>query len=277
MRNLRRLGVVCAVLLFGVWPGPETCAREAARNSGLPSFNRAAIANLTATIAGRIAASGCKDFGCTVVVADFTFKDGETSRFGERLAREISNELADAKYNLKVTDRQILQNFLDDQRLYLNDRATVRWVLQQLETRFMVLGTTETAKDGTVSLSGQLVDERDKKYVLYEEKIDAGTPDSTKDLAPIGTLTPLPPLELLFEDKNGRAFTIADVTLPTCSYRPNPYYSVAAHKEKVTGTIKVEVIIDTDGHFEGLRVVQGMPFGLNERTLAAMRTWKCSP
>jgi periplasmic protein TonB len=43
------------------------------------------------------------------------------------------------------------------------------------------------------------------------------------------------------------------------------------------GTVKVETIIDTKGNFEGLRVVQGMPLGLNERTLETMRTWRCSP
>jgi TolB-like protein len=228
MRNLPCFGAVCLLLLGGFGISPEGQAREIGTDAALHGAggrNKAGrgpnIANFAAEMASRVAASGCKGYGCTVVVSDFTFPDGKTSRFGKQLSDEVSDELANGRYNLKVIDRERLQKFLDEQRLQVNfdDRATVRWVLHQLDARFMVLGTMEYANDGPVSLSGRLVDEHDKKYVLLSTTVDAGPPDSAGDLAPASTLTPLPRLELLFKDRNVEVLGVSNATPPTCAYR----------------------------------------------------------
>jgi TonB family protein len=45
----------------------------------------------------------------------------------------------------------------------------------------------------------------------------------------------------------------------------------------VSGSIVTEAVLNTNGRLENLRISRGLPGGLNETTLATMRTWRCSP
>jgi TonB family protein len=58
---------------------------------------------------------------------------------------------------------------------------------------------------------------------------------------------------------------------------PNPSYSERARKYKANGPLEAEAIVNSDGKLESIRIVRGLPFGLNENTIAAMRTWRCNP
>jgi TonB family protein len=58
---------------------------------------------------------------------------------------------------------------------------------------------------------------------------------------------------------------------------PNPPYSDGARKLKLNGTVTAEAVINSEGKLESIRIVRGMPGGLNETTIAAMRTWRCHP
>jgi protein TonB len=58
---------------------------------------------------------------------------------------------------------------------------------------------------------------------------------------------------------------------------PNPPYSEGARKSKLSGTVSVEAVINSEGKLENERIIRGLPGGLNETTIETMKTWKCNP
>ena len=65
--------------------------------------------------------------------------------------------------------------------------------------------------------------------------------------------------------------------LPKCTYMPNPAYSEGARKLHLNGQVTAEAVIASDGKLENVRIVRGLPGGLNEQTIAALQTWRCQP
>ncbi len=57
----------------------------------------------------------------------------------------------------------------------------------------------------------------------------------------------------------------------------NPAYSEEARKLRVDGTIDLEGVVTTEGRVEQVRIVQGLPGGLNEQAIAAAEKWRCAP
>lgn len=56
-----------------------------------------------------------------------------------------------------------------------------------------------------------------------------------------------------------------------------PIYTELARKARVTGTVIVEAIIDENGDVTNARVLRGLPLGLDQASLEAVRTWKFKP
>jgi TonB family protein len=64
---------------------------------------------------------------------------------------------------------------------------------------------------------------------------------------------------------------------PVCIYCPQPEYSDEARKAKYMGTVLLDVVVTTDGRVLDPRVLKGPGLGLEEKALAAVRTWKMRP
>jgi TonB family protein len=58
---------------------------------------------------------------------------------------------------------------------------------------------------------------------------------------------------------------------------PNPGYAEEALKFRVNGTIRAEAVVTAEGRMENVRIVNGLPGGLNENAIATMQTWRCEP
>jgi len=56
-----------------------------------------------------------------------------------------------------------------------------------------------------------------------------------------------------------------------------PKYTAEAREKRVTGTVIVEIVIDREGCVQEARVLKGLPFGLNESALAAVKGWAFQP
>jgi TonB family protein len=50
-----------------------------------------------------------------------------------------------------------------------------------------------------------------------------------------------------------------------------------ARKAGISGTVKVEAVIDEQGNVVDARIVEGLPMGLDEKALEAVRAWKFKP
>ncbi|HKC64707.1 MAG TPA: energy transducer TonB, partial [Pyrinomonadaceae bacterium] len=87
----------------------------------------------------------------------------------------------------------------------------------------------------------------------------------------------------LFEtDNNGnyllKVYSPRDVTTKArIISRTEPEYTQEARENKVSGTIVLRGIFAFDGKVRGLRIVSGLPYGLNERALAVARKIKFVP
>jgi periplasmic protein TonB len=64
---------------------------------------------------------------------------------------------------------------------------------------------------------------------------------------------------------------------PVCLYCPQAEYSDEAVKAKYQGTVLLIATITPDGKATDIQVVKGMGLGLDEKAIAAVRTWRFTP
>lgn len=237
------------------------------------------IPALAVAVAGRIADADCQPEHCKVIVGEFTLPDGNTSAFGLRVAETLSRELATKEYGISVIDRKTLRDFESKYRVLAqaDHRATVRWTCDALGARFMVFGTTEEVGNGFVRVSSQLIDTDSDEWMVYRAIATLDPPTSVKDLDPVDPLPDLPPITRSATGEKVEQFGSGGVTSPSCFYMPNPPYSDGARKLKISGWIMAEAVINSEGRLESIRMVRGLPGGLNGTTMEIMRSWRCHP
>src|SRR4051812_41872941 len=68
-----------------------------------------------------------------------------------------------------------------------------------------------------------------------------------------------------------------DVTPPEKISGANPIYTGMASLAKLEGKVSVEAIINQQGDVENARILKGLPLGLDQMALAAVKTWKFKP
>jgi TonB family protein len=234
---------------------------------------------LAASIAAPIIAADCKPKNCTILVTDFIFPDGNTSVYGMRLSDTLSRELTSKEYKLRVIDRSLLHNFLAKERVPAepDHRAVIHWISDEFDARFMVFGKTERLENGFVRLSSQLVDTDSKEWRVYSATVYLVPMTSGASLEPVDPFGPLPEIRTSLSGETVERAGVNGTTIPSCTYMPNPPYSDGARKLKLNGTVTAEAVINSAGKMENIRVVRGMPGGLNETTIATLRTWRCHP
>jgi periplasmic protein TonB len=65
--------------------------------------------------------------------------------------------------------------------------------------------------------------------------------------------------------------------MPSCSYCPDPPYTEEARKAKIQGNVMLEVLIGANGQALKLRISSGIGFGLDERAMQTVQTWRFIP
>lgn len=50
-----------------------------------------------------------------------------------------------------------------------------------------------------------------------------------------------------------------------------------ARQNHISGVILFEAIVSVDGKLRDLRIIRGLPGGLNQKTLETAATWRCQP
>ncbi|MBC7911200.1 MAG: energy transducer TonB [Pyrinomonadaceae bacterium] len=59
--------------------------------------------------------------------------------------------------------------------------------------------------------------------------------------------------------------------------KPAPEYTVEARQNQVTGTVVLQVVLSSKGTVENIRAVNGLPYGLTEKAIAAAKQIKFTP
>ena len=68
-----------------------------------------------------------------------------------------------------------------------------------------------------------------------------------------------------------------DVKAPVTISRGEPNYTDTARKARVAGVVIVEAIIDKQGNVDNARIIKGLPMGLSEEAVKAVKRWKFRP
>lgn len=66
-------------------------------------------------------------------------------------------------------------------------------------------------------------------------------------------------------------------TRPIPLNRPRPNYTEAARQNKITGVVRVYALVGTDGQVKQVRVISGLPSGLNEQAARAVFQMQFKP
>jgi protein TonB len=76
----------------------------------------------------------------------------------------------------------------------------------------------------------------------------------------------------------GDAFRVGGgVSAPRTIYAPDPEYSDEARKAKYQGAVTLWVVVGPDGRVRDARIARSLGMGLDEKALAAVRTWRFEP
>jgi len=90
-----------------------------------------------------------------------------------------------------------------------------------------------------------------------------------------------PYLFLVLEPSRGSAETAVDVgegfTPPLSIDRVAPQYTEAAREKKIVGLVVLQAVIDEAGDIVNLAVMKGLPYGLSEAAVDAIRQWTFEP
>ena len=68
-----------------------------------------------------------------------------------------------------------------------------------------------------------------------------------------------------------------DVVKPEKLNAPQPLYTEIARKARIQGVVIVQAIIDKEGNVTNARVLKGLPMGLDQAAIEAIKKWKFSP
>lgn len=64
---------------------------------------------------------------------------------------------------------------------------------------------------------------------------------------------------------------------PTCIKCPPAKFSKEAVKHKFEGAVTLRITADETGHAKDISVEKGLPFGLTEQAIAAVKKWRFNP
>jgi periplasmic protein TonB len=67
------------------------------------------------------------------------------------------------------------------------------------------------------------------------------------------------------------------VSAPRAIYAPDPDYSEEARKARYQGSVQLYVIVDSAGHPRDIKVSRSLGMGLDEKAVAAVKTWRFEP
>ena len=245
------------------------------------------LRDLAARVLQHADKAGCKKSACTILVANFTDSSGSTSMLGMQLADAVSEQLAAATKDIRVADRKRLYEFLETERIpskFLVEDNAERWLAMEQSANAVLVGHLDGGADKLI-VTLQLLDAHFLVGPRGHREVRKG-PLQRVEMTIIGTdeqfLKPAEPfreasVSQAAEERGILRAGVHGVTVPSGVYMPTPDYTDPARIAKFQGSLIVLVTVSEEGHAENLKVLKGLPFGLNQKALNIVQTWKFRP
>lgn len=135
-----------------------------------------------------------------------------------------------------------------DQLWLCQGHAAVRWSL----------GSTLQAE---VLVTDTRWDDPKSRFATVEIDLAKEHPAPDRDLCPDGV----------------RVETEPDAVLPPAIHRETPEYPVVAMKARISGIVRAQLVIGSDGTVTSVTITKPLPFGMDEAVRAALLQWTFDP
>jgi TonB family protein len=208
----------------------------------------------------------------TYLVFDFADTSGRTSQLGGHLADAVSEAMTNRLPGLNPIDRSKIVELYNSERIEntaLRDDSAASWAAKTLGASLAILGTIEPRGE-EFNLHLRVLDEHSKELTDAGGHLDWTEERRAWDRLPLSWPRPIAQRRDLPEP--GRGYPE-----PVCVRCPSPQYTEAARKAKISGTILVEITVAEDGRVEDVIPLRGMPCGMTQQTVAAVKTWEYRP
>jgi TonB family protein len=280
--SIPRLGLFLTLSAFLTQFSPATLSAPPAHSPQTPLAltpqQQDQLHDLVARVLQHADKAGCKKNSCTILVANFASLSGSTSILGMQLADAVSEQMTSLSKGFQIADRHRLQSYLEAERIpgkLLHNDDAIRWLGKQLGATAVLTGTIED-EGGWLRVQVKFFS-CGKPKAGPLEKISFPASDSKTLLSPIEPF----PLTLPVPDSPSVPLILTagkdGVSAPRCSYCPPPNYTDPARVAKLNGIVLLQLTISGQGRMVDARVVRGLPFGLNESAIRAVRDWQFQP
>jgi TonB family protein len=202
-----------------------------------------------------------------VLVIDFEDNSQNATELGAKLADAFSDFLRKNARGFVLMDRaEYLRSFAADKldpQSY-ESPETIKCYADHLRATVVVDGNMEILSD---------------KVVLWVKALQTQDKQSIFDKRISLLLTP--EMQSLISADNVNAGTQPvgqhGYSYPKCVYCPMAEFSPAASKAKIQGTVTLALVIDPTGVPISVKVLRGLPCGLNNQAIAAAKKWRFKP
>lgn len=227
----------------------------------------------------------CAKSSCQVLVVNLTVSTGATCSACILISEALTKSLAELPDPPGVIKRAQFASFMDQERIpsiYLDRPETLVWMDRKLGASRVVVGIL-VQKEDFLQIRTRILkhgNSGNRTEASTEISIQVPAGDLNTGFAARESFHPLAKRESSqpqLISLSGGGEKIPGLTAPHCYSTPNPPYNNEARAAKLSGVVTMEGIISIEGHVTGLRLVKGLPFGLNENSLETLRTWRCKP
>jgi len=275
--------ILCRLVLitaFCFWVAGLCIAQDQQSSSELISPSHPEIESLAIRVLKRADQAKCHPNGCTVLVENFTTPSGSSSRFGMALADSISAELLAQGNGIRIVDRSRLQDYLYREHIpsgALKQRDAARWLATQFHANAVLIGTIERLGDNFNLLLELLNVSNDK--VGPQEAMQISIAEPQQAFITFEPYDAIPPSETTAPNHSSLPVREAGLTtsVPSCIHCPPPLYSNAARKVRFMGTVVLGVTVTEEGRATDIRILKGVPFGMNEESIKTVSGWSFRP
>jgi TonB family protein len=267
-----RIGIALVVLLLSF---PSFVSSQSAAPVDPSDPGTAAIKQLAASASKAIHKAHLEN----VMVMDFLGPSPKQfSLLGRKLADQLQAELA-TDNKITLIDRKTLIEYQSQQALFIPDAAQpdpAEWIARQLSAKGFIIGTFEETGNGLALKANVYASSKVKDVGSF-----TATLPETDDLRALGKAS----LNAVGDDRQAQLRKQSSLPrsgthgygVPHCVYCPPAEFSEEARHKKVQATVTLAVTISLEGSATDFQVVHGYFYGLNQKAIETVGTWRFNP